>query len=136
MQTQVCSSTDRPCDPEGQPVSLGPSLALRASLAPTVLSHFPSLQTRAWLRHPPVLRPHGPGQGLRPPLGTLVGSKALSSTGKALMTLPMAKVFICLPPNSALKLEPSIPKPKKVGLVLGLTLVGSTGHQGQGWGPR
>ncbi|EHB13897.1 Tubulin monoglycylase TTLL3 [Heterocephalus glaber] len=69
---------------------------------------------------PRLLTQQGSGEGKdsgtpthRSKHDTLVGSKALSSTGKALMTLPTAKVFICFPPNPALKLAPSISKPKK-----------------------
>ncbi|XP_062969670.1 tubulin monoglycylase TTLL3 isoform X2 [Cynocephalus volans] len=78
------------------------------ALAP---NHFPRLNTKAPLPSPHVLRPQG--LGLRLQHSKLVGSKALSTTGKALMTLPTAKVLISLPPNLDLKLAPSILKPQK-----------------------
>ncbi|XP_023392666.1 tubulin monoglycylase TTLL3-like isoform X2 [Pteropus vampyrus] len=78
--------------------------------------HFPSLYTKARLPSPHVLRPQG--RVLRLQHSKLVGSKALSTTGKALMTLPTAKVLISLPPNPELKQAPTILKPRKVGLKL------------------
>ncbi|XP_011915433.1 PREDICTED: tubulin monoglycylase TTLL3 isoform X7 [Cercocebus atys] len=81
--------------------------------------HFPSLHTKAQLPSPHVLRHQG--QVLRRQHSKLVGTKALSTTGKALMTLPTAKVFISLPPNLDFKVAPSILKPRKVGLDLWLT---------------
>ncbi|XP_011807622.1 PREDICTED: tubulin monoglycylase TTLL3 isoform X1 [Colobus angolensis palliatus] len=81
--------------------------------------HFPSLHTKAQLPSPHVLRHQG--QVLRRQHSKLVGTKALSTTGKALMTLPTAKVFISLPPNLDFKVAPSILKPRKVGLNLWLT---------------
>ncbi|XP_066899573.1 tubulin monoglycylase TTLL3 isoform X2 [Kogia breviceps] len=60
---------------------------------------------------PRVLRPHG--RGLRRQHSRLAGSEALSTPGKALMTLPTAKVLISLPPNPELKLAPSALKPRK-----------------------
>ncbi|XP_070948252.1 tubulin monoglycylase TTLL3 isoform X12 [Macaca nemestrina] len=81
--------------------------------------HFPSLHTKAQLPSPHVLRHQG--QILRRQHSKLVGTKALSTTGKALMTLPTAKVFISLPPNLDFKVAPSILKPRKVGLDLWLT---------------
>ncbi|TKC45215.1 hypothetical protein EI555_017527 [Monodon monoceros] len=68
----------------------------------------------AQLPSPRVLRPQG--RGLRLQHSRLVGSEALSTTGKALMTLPTAKVLISLPPNPELKLAPNALKPRKVGL--------------------
>ncbi|XP_073888937.1 tubulin monoglycylase TTLL3 isoform X8 [Macaca fascicularis] len=73
--------------------------------------HFPSLHTKAQLPSPHVLRHQG--QILRRQHSKLVGTKALSTTGKALMTLPTAKVFISLPPNLDFKVAPSILKPRK-----------------------
>ncbi|XP_036075098.1 tubulin monoglycylase TTLL3 isoform X5 [Rousettus aegyptiacus] len=73
--------------------------------------HFPSLYTKARLPSPHVLRPQG--QVLRLQHSKLVGSKALSTTGKALMTLPTAKVLISLPPNPELKQASTILKPRK-----------------------
>ncbi|KAM9592570.1 tubulin monoglycylase TTLL3-like isoform 1-T1 [Trichechus inunguis] len=61
---------------------------------------FPSLHTKAWLPSPHVFRPQGRGLRLQ---HKLVGSQALSTTGKALMTLPMAKVLIVLPPKPELR---------------------------------
>lgn len=87
---------------------------LRASLAPTAPYHLPSLHIQARLPSPPGLWPQGRGLRLHP--HKLLGSKALSTTGKALMTLPTAKVFISLPPNPELKLAPGVLKPTKVGL--------------------
>ncbi|XP_063458192.1 tubulin monoglycylase TTLL3 isoform X14 [Pan paniscus] len=78
--------------------------------------HFPSLHTKAQLPSPHVLRHQG--QVLRRQHSKLVGTKALSTTGKALRTLPTAKVFISLPPNLDFKVAPSILKPRKVGLDL------------------
>uniref|UniRef100_A0A2K6F996 Tubulin tyrosine ligase like 3 n=1 Tax=Propithecus coquereli TaxID=379532 RepID=A0A2K6F996_PROCO len=78
--------------------------------------HLPSLHAKARLPSPHVLRPQG--RVFRLQHSKLVGSKALSTTGKALMTLPMAKVFISFPPNLDLKLASSIPKQRKVGLKL------------------
>ncbi|XP_065789269.1 tubulin monoglycylase TTLL3 isoform X5 [Muntiacus reevesi] len=78
--------------------------------------HFPSLHSKAQLPSP-----HGPwpqGQVLRLQHSKLAGTKALSTTDKALMTLPTAKVLISLQPNPELKLAPNAPKPKKVGLKL------------------
>ncbi|XP_030783399.1 tubulin monoglycylase TTLL3 isoform X4 [Rhinopithecus roxellana] len=80
--------------------------------------HFPSLHNKAQLPSPHVLRHQG--QVLRRQHSKLVGTKALSTTGKALMTLPTAKVFISLPPNLDFKVAPSILKPRKVGLDLWL----------------
>ncbi|XP_021493336.1 tubulin monoglycylase TTLL3 isoform X8 [Meriones unguiculatus] len=82
-------------------------------------SHFPSIYDKAWLPSPRVLRPQS--QVLRLQHGQLVGSEALSTTGKALMTLPTAKVLMSLPPHSDLKVAPSMLKPGKVGLELCLT---------------
>nr|XP_044989388.1 tubulin monoglycylase TTLL3 isoform X2 [Jaculus jaculus] len=81
--------------------------------------HFPSQHVKAQLPSPHVLRSQS--QVLRLQHGKLVGSKALSTTGKALMTLPTAKVLISFPPHPHLKLAPSILKPRKVGLELCLT---------------
>ncbi|KAI5768860.1 TTLL3 [Gulo gulo luscus] len=74
-------------------------------------SHFPSVHTKAQLPSPHVLRSQG--RVLRLQHSKLVGSKALSTTGKALMTLPTAKVLISFPPNSELKLASSVLKPRK-----------------------
>ncbi|KAB0378269.1 hypothetical protein FD755_009847 [Muntiacus reevesi] len=74
--------------------------------------HFPSLHSKAQLPSP-----HGPwpqGQVLRLQHSKLAGTKALSTTDKALMTLPTAKVLISLQPNPELKLAPNAPKPKKI----------------------
>ncbi|XP_069907238.1 tubulin monoglycylase TTLL3 isoform X5 [Oryctolagus cuniculus] len=84
---------------------------LRASLAPTAPYHLPSLHIQARLPSPPGLWPQGRGLRLHP--HKLLGSKALSTTGKALTTLPTAKVFISLPPNPELKLAPGVLKPTK-----------------------
>ncbi|XP_007472312.1 PREDICTED: LOW QUALITY PROTEIN: tubulin tyrosine ligase-like family, member 3 [Lipotes vexillifer] len=73
--------------------------------------HFPTLHSTAQQPSPRVLRPQGRGLRLQP--SRLVGSEALSTTGKALMTLPTAKVLISLPPNPELKLEPNALKPRK-----------------------
>ncbi|XP_059246253.1 tubulin monoglycylase TTLL3 isoform X11 [Mustela nigripes] len=78
------------------------------ALAP---SHFPSVHTKARLPSPHVLRSQG--RVLRLQHSKLVGSQALSTTGKALMTLPTAKVLISFPPNSELKLASSVLKPRK-----------------------
>uniref|UniRef100_H0Y160 Tubulin tyrosine ligase like 3 n=1 Tax=Otolemur garnettii TaxID=30611 RepID=H0Y160_OTOGA len=72
---------------------------------------FPNLHTKARLPSPHVVRPQG--RVLRLQHSKLVGSKALSTTSKALMTLPTAKVLISLPPNLDLKQASSIPKPRK-----------------------
>nr|XP_060487664.1 tubulin monoglycylase TTLL3 isoform X4 [Panthera onca] len=72
--------------------------------------HFPSLHTKAGLPSH-VLRSQG--RVLRLQRSKLVGSKALSTTGKALMTLPTAKVLISFPPNPELKLASSVLKPRK-----------------------
>lgn len=90
--------------------------ALMAPFAPTAPSHFPSVHTKARLPSPHVLRSQG--RVLRLQHSKLVGSQALSTTGKALMTLPTAKVLISFPPNSELKLASSVLKPRKVGLEL------------------
>lgn len=90
--------------------------ALTASLAPTAPSHFPSLQTKTQLPSSCELRPQG--QVLRLQYSKLVGSTALSTTGKALMTLPTAKVVMALPSNPELTLAPRILKLGKVGLKL------------------
>ncbi|XP_069907258.1 tubulin monoglycylase TTLL3 isoform X25 [Oryctolagus cuniculus] len=73
--------------------------------------HLPSLHIQARLPSPPGLWPQGRGLRLHP--HKLLGSKALSTTGKALTTLPTAKVFISLPPNPELKLAPGVLKPTK-----------------------
>ncbi|XP_017357024.1 tubulin monoglycylase TTLL3 isoform X1 [Cebus imitator] len=73
--------------------------------------HFPSLHTKAQLPSPHVLRHQG--QVLRRQHSKLVGTKALSITGKALRTLPTAKVFISFPPNLDFKVAPSILKLRK-----------------------
>uniref|UniRef100_A0A8C0QXR9 Tubulin tyrosine ligase like 3 n=2 Tax=Canis lupus dingo TaxID=286419 RepID=A0A8C0QXR9_CANLU len=78
--------------------------------------HVPSLHTKARLPSPHVLRSQG--GVLRLQHSKLVGSKALSTTGKALMTLPTAKVLISFPSNPELKLASSVLKPRKVGLEL------------------
>ncbi|XP_068838867.1 tubulin monoglycylase TTLL3 isoform X5 [Capricornis sumatraensis] len=78
--------------------------------------HFPSLHSKARLPSPHVPWPQG--QVLRLQHSKLAGTKALSTTDKALMTLPTAKVLISLPPNPELKLAPNALKPKKVGLKL------------------
>ncbi|XP_058293213.1 tubulin monoglycylase TTLL3 isoform X3 [Hylobates moloch] len=78
--------------------------------------HFPSLHTKAQLPSPHVLRHQG--QVLRRQHSKLVGTKALSTTSKALRTLPTAKVFISLPPNLDLKVAPSILKPRKAPALL------------------
>nr|XP_012327080.2 tubulin monoglycylase TTLL3 isoform X4 [Aotus nancymaae] len=78
--------------------------------------HFPSLHTKAQLPSPQVLRHQG--QVLRRQHSKLVGTKALSITGKTLRTLPTAKVFISLPPNLDFKVASSILKLRKVGLEL------------------
>ena len=85
-----------------------------APQALTAHHHFPTLHSTAQLPSPRVLRPQG--RGLRLQHSRLVGSEALSTTGKALMTLPTAKVLISLPPNPELKLAPNALKPRKVGL--------------------
>uniref|UniRef100_A0A8C6N2V6 Tubulin tyrosine ligase-like family, member 3 n=1 Tax=Mus spicilegus TaxID=10103 RepID=A0A8C6N2V6_MUSSI len=77
--------------------------------------HFPSLHSKAWLHSPRVHRPQG--RVLRLQHDQLVGSKALSTTGKALMTLPTAKVLMSFPPHPDLKLAPSMLKPGKTGRV-------------------
>nr|XP_042129746.1 tubulin monoglycylase TTLL3 isoform X4 [Peromyscus maniculatus bairdii] len=76
--------------------------------------HFPSLHSKAWLPSPCVLRPQG--RVLRLQHGQLVGSKALSTTGKALMTLPTAKVLMSFPPHPDLKLAPSMLKPGQAAI--------------------
>ncbi|CAO2606143.1 Tubulin monoglycylase TTLL3 [Lemmus lemmus] len=81
-------------------------------------SYFPSLHSKAWLPSPHVLRPQG--RVLRLQHGQLVGSKALSSTGKALMTLPTAKVLMSFPAHPDLKLAPSMLKPGKAAIPLHL----------------
>ncbi|XP_031238750.1 tubulin monoglycylase TTLL3 isoform X4 [Mastomys coucha] len=81
--------------------------------------HFPSLHAKGWLPSPCVHRPQG--QVLRLQHGQLVGSKALSTTGKALMTLPTAKVLMSFPPHPDLELAPSMLKPGKVGFELHCT---------------
>ncbi|XP_057362861.1 tubulin monoglycylase TTLL3 isoform X8 [Manis pentadactyla] len=73
--------------------------------------HFPGLHTKAQLPSPDTLRPQG--QVLRLQHSKLVGSKALSTTAKASMTLPTAKVLISLPNNPELKLATNILKPRK-----------------------
>uniref|UniRef100_G3RBE0 Tubulin tyrosine ligase like 3 n=1 Tax=Gorilla gorilla gorilla TaxID=9595 RepID=G3RBE0_GORGO len=78
--------------------------------------HFPSLHTKAQLPSPHVLRHQG--QVLRRQHSKLVGTKTLLTTGKALRTLPTAKVFISLPPNLDFKVAPSILKPRKAPALL------------------
>ncbi|XP_054337425.1 tubulin monoglycylase TTLL3 isoform X13 [Pongo pygmaeus] len=58
------------------------------------------------------------GQVLRRQHSKLVGTKALSTTSKALRTLPTAKVFISLPPNLDFKVAPGILKPRKAPALL------------------
>ncbi|XP_063559673.1 tubulin monoglycylase TTLL3 isoform X6 [Gorilla gorilla gorilla] len=93
-----------------------PPQGLTASLAPTAPHHFPSLHTKAQLPSPHVLRHQG--QVLRRQHSKLVGTKTLLTTGKALRTLPTAKVFISLPPNLDFKVAPSILKPRKAPALL------------------
>lgn len=102
--------------PGGSRAAGQPPQSLTASLAPTAPYHFPSLHTKARLPSPYVLQSQG--RILRVQPSKLVGTKALSATGKALMTLPTAKVMISLPPNSDVKMAPSIQKSRKVGLDL------------------
>ncbi|XP_063517816.1 tubulin monoglycylase TTLL3 isoform X17 [Pongo pygmaeus] len=78
--------------------------------------HFPSLHTKAQLPSPHVLQHQG--QVLRRQHSKLVGTKALSTTSKALRTLPTAKVFISLPPNLDFKVAPGILKPRKAPALL------------------
>ncbi|KAK1332338.1 LOW QUALITY PROTEIN: hypothetical protein QTO34_007011 [Cnephaeus nilssonii] len=73
--------------------------------------HFPSLHNMVRLPSLHVLRPQGPV--LRLQHNKLMGSKALLTTGKPLMILPTAKIFISLPPNPELKQAPIILKPRK-----------------------
>ncbi|KAM7063641.1 tubulin monoglycylase TTLL3 isoform 4-T4 [Molossus nigricans] len=73
--------------------------------------HFPSLHTKARMPSLRVLRSQG--QVLRLQHSKLVGSKALLTTGKALMMLPTAKVLISLPPSPELKQASAILKPRK-----------------------
>ncbi|XP_059967510.1 tubulin monoglycylase TTLL3 isoform X7 [Mesoplodon densirostris] len=94
-----------PCTPGGAAGQPGAPQALTAH------HHFPTLHRTAQLPSPRVLRPQG--RGLRLKHSRLVGSEALSTTGKALMTLPTAKVLISLPPNPELKLAPNALKPRK-----------------------
>ncbi|KAF4024093.1 hypothetical protein G4228_016121, partial [Cervus hanglu yarkandensis] len=91
-----------------------PPQPLTAPLAPTAPYHFTSLHSKAQLPTPHVPWPQG--QVLRLQHSKLAGTKALSTTDKALMTLPTAKVLISLQPNPELKLAPNALKPKKVGL--------------------
>lgn len=111
--------------------------------SPTAPFHFPSLHSKAWLPSPRVHRPQG--RVLRLQHDQLVGSKALSTTGKALMTLPTAKVLMSFPPHPDLKLAPSMLKPGKVGFELCCTTwrvvlsggIGEEGHRHQraSWSP-
>ncbi|ELW63498.1 Tubulin monoglycylase TTLL3 [Tupaia chinensis] len=106
-----CTLTATFASGDGQPHPLN---RLPLSLKdPQVLApyHPASLHSKARLPSPRVLRPQG--RGLRLQYSKLVGAKALSTTGKALMTLPMAKVLISLPTNPDLKLAPCILKPRK-----------------------
>ncbi|XP_057410218.1 tubulin monoglycylase TTLL3 isoform X4 [Balaenoptera acutorostrata] len=82
-----------------------------APQALTAHHHFPTLHSTARLPSPRVLRPQG--RGLRLQHSRLVGSEALSTTGKALMPLPTAKFLISLPPNPELMLAPNALKPRK-----------------------
>lgn len=91
---------------------LGPPQAFTAPLAPTAPYHFPSLH-KVQLPSLHVRRPQG--QVLRLQHNKLMGSKDLLTTGKPLMILPTAKIFIPLPPNPELKQAPIILKPRKVG---------------------
>lgn len=121
------------CGKTGQ--ALGPYPDPHSFPSPTAPSYFPSLHSKAWLPSPRVLRPQG--RVLRLQRGRLVGSKALSTTGKALMTLPTAKVLMSFPPHPDLKLAPSMLKPGKVGFELHLipwrvvlsSGVGAEGHR-------
>lgn len=92
---------------------LGPPQAFTAPLAPTAPYHFPSLHSKVQLPSLHVRRPQG--QVLRLQHNKLMGSQALLTTGKPLMILPTAKIFIPLPPNPELKQAPIILKPRKVG---------------------
>ncbi|EPQ10109.1 Tubulin monoglycylase TTLL3 [Myotis brandtii] len=75
--------------------------------------HFPSLHNKVQLPSLHVCQPQG--RVLRLQHNKLMGSKALLTTGKPLMILPTAKIFIPLPPNPELKQAPIILKPRKVG---------------------
>lgn len=96
--------------------ALSPPQAFTAPLAPTAPYHLPRLHTKARLPSLHGLQPQGPVLGLQH--SKLVGSKALLTTGKALMILPTAKVLISFPPKPELKRAPTILKPRKVGLKL------------------
>lgn len=102
--------------------------------SPTAPFHFPNLHaSKAWLPSACVHRPQS--RVLRLQHEQLVGSKALSTTGKALMTLPTAKVLMSFPPHPALKLAPRMLKPGKVGFELCCTswrvvLSGGIGEEG------
>ncbi|KAF6101532.1 hypothetical protein HJG60_019737 [Phyllostomus discolor] len=126
-----------PCTPtlRGSLLSLEhsppPPQAFTAPLAPTAPYHFPSLHTKAQLPSLHGLRPQGPVFGRQH--SKLVGSKALLTTGKALMILPTAKVLISFSPKPELKWAPTILKPRKVGLKLTRTQEGNDECWGQGW---
>lgn len=116
----ICPSLHLPTPPtlhihvEGELVRLGPSQAFTAPLAPTAPYLFPSLHNMVRLPSLHVLQPQG--RVLRLQHSKLVGSKALLTTGKPLMILPTAKIFISLSsPNPELKQAPTILKPRKVG---------------------
>ncbi|XP_060036733.1 tubulin monoglycylase TTLL3 isoform X2 [Erinaceus europaeus] len=81
------------------------SLKNPQTLAP---HHFPGLQARARL-------PAAHLRGLRLQHSRLVGTQALSSTGKALLTLPTAKVWLSFPPSQEVKLLPGTLKLGKAG---------------------
>lgn len=129
MQTQVCWTPNHglwegsiclhlppppaPHTLRGSWSDAGPPQAFTAPLAPTAPYHFPSLHNKVQLPSLHMLRPQGPV--LRLQHNKLMGSKALLTTGKPLMILPTAKIFISLSPNSELKKAPTIWKPRKVG---------------------
>ncbi|XP_054990786.1 tubulin monoglycylase TTLL3 isoform X2 [Sorex araneus] len=73
--------------------------------------HVPSLYTEGRLPPSRVLRP--PGRVLRLQHGGLMGSTALSATGRALMSLPTARVWISFSPHPSILLAPSFLDPEK-----------------------
>lgn len=119
----------------GQLVRLVPCSDPHSFSSPSALPFFPSLHAKAWLPSPCMLQPQG--QVLRLQHGQMVGCKALSATGKALMKLPTAKVLMSFPRHPDLKLASSRLKPGKVGLKLCLTPwrvvlssgIGAEGHR-------
>ncbi|XP_055985853.1 tubulin monoglycylase TTLL3 [Sorex fumeus] len=96
-------STDNPRQHTRLPRPFLPTLSLPADTA--------RLSAKGQLPPPRVLRT--PGRVLQLQHGGLMGSTTLSATGRALMSLPTARVWISFSPHPSILLAPSFLDPKK-----------------------